>query len=323
MTICYSAVRAAIPLIAAMLLFFGCGGAQGERAIGEGYIGGKAALRDRLGAGSAEIGEVSAGQKIEVLARRRRWARIRTASRQEGWLEERHIISPEIYDKAQQVIRETVVRPSTGRARARDLANLHIEPGRSTPRFFQLQEGEEADVLEHRALERPLPPGSQPVQPASKGRKGKAPERPPMEDWYLVRAKGKAGWALARFFDMAIPDEVAQYAEGRVITAWQEINAVEDDGTRRGQYVWGTSESVGSDHDFDSIRVFTWNRARNRYETAYRERGLRGVYPLLAGQFDYQGQRLPGFTIATLDAAGNRVSRTFVLSGNLVRRVEP
>jgi SH3-like domain-containing protein len=43
----------------------------------------------------------------------------------------------------------------------------------------------------------------------------------PADDWYLVRTHdGKAGWVLARQISLSIPDEVAQYAEGHVITGY-------------------------------------------------------------------------------------------------------
>ena len=56
----------------------------------------------------------------------------------------------------------------------------------------------------------------------------------PADDWYLVRTRdGKAGWVLARQISMSIPDEVAQYAEGHVITGYLSLGKVGND--RQGQ----------------------------------------------------------------------------------------
>ena len=48
-----------------------------------------------------------------------------------------------------------------------------------------------------------------------------------MDDWNLVRTlDGKVGWVLTRPLSMAIPDEVAQYAEGHRITGRVEAQAL-------------------------------------------------------------------------------------------------
>ncbi len=322
-----------------LLLASGCSRERREKAIGEGYILSEGVtLRDRWGSSSGSVATLKAGERVEVLQRRRRWARLRTTAGLEGWLEERLIIVPEIYERAQQLVREAVVKPSQGHARARSLANLHLDPERKSPRFFQLQVGEACEVLEHRAVDRPLPPGAPapasaatppppgtaPTPPSAKAKKGKGLKRtgPPMEDWFLVRGQRKAGWALVRFFDMAIPDEVAQYSEGRAITAWQVLDEVTDGAEKKPQYLWASSSSVGSPYDFDGIRVFTWNSARHRYETAYREHSLRGVYPLVVGRETVKDAEVPSFAVNVLDAAGNRSTRHFVLLGNTVRRRE-
>jgi hypothetical protein len=36
--------------------------------------------------------------------------------------------------------------------------------------------------------------------------------------------------------------------------------------------------------DFNGVRVYTWNQKMHRYETAFRVRNIRGVYPLEIGQ---------------------------------------
>lgn len=341
-----SAVRFGFPLLLGFLLLgllAGCGRDERDKVISEGYIGSPtAALRDRLGPSYTNTATLKAGDHVHVVQKRRRWVRIRAENGAEGWLEERHIIPRETFEQAHSLVKSTVARPSQGRARARSPLNLHVEPTRKSPSFFQLKEGEECDVLAHRAMEKPLPgggqrPAEQPDQPEpapgqagqpgqpgrpspaakppagqpagspaaqppprqepkaaaakkapaaakkGKGRKAKQaqPAGPPMEDWFLLRAKDKAGWALAPRVEMTIPDEVAQYAEGKAITAWHVLDEVQDGDQKKPQCLWATSERVGSAYDFDSIRVFIWNRARHRYETSYRERNQQGVYPLI------------------------------------------
>ncbi len=354
-------------LVAALILFApGCSTEQGDRPIGEGYAGAMSpSLRDRLGAGSTVVGTLKPGEHVVIYQRRRRWARVRTASKQEGWVDERNILAPEEYAKFQGAVKSVAVRPSQALAHSRSTLNLHLDPDRKAPAFYQLAEGEACDIIEHRAMPKPLPPGATPppaaqpsgqppqsgqaqqagqapaaapaakpeppakkAEPAAKGKKGKAgkkerrlkPAGPDMEDWFLVRGKDKAGWAVARMIDMAIPDDVAQYAEGKPIVAWQVLNEVVSDDQKKAQYIWATSDEAGLPYDFTGIRVFIWNMRHHRYETSYRERNLRGVYPLAVGKAQLKTGEVPTFTITTLDNAGNRVSRELVLLGNVVRR---
>jgi SH3-like domain-containing protein len=102
-----------------------------------------------------------------------------------------------------------------------------------------------------------------------------------MEDWTLVRTKDRqCGWVLSRNLTMSIPDEVAQYAEGKRITSYFDLGAVQDEekGVKH-NWLWTTSSDVVS-YDFDSWRVFLWNRRRHRYETSYRQRDIEGYFPV-------------------------------------------
>jgi uncharacterized protein YgiM (DUF1202 family) len=103
-----------------------------------------------------------------------------------------------------------------------------------------------------------------------------------MEDWSLIRTKDKlTGWVLSRNMVMSIPDEVAQYAEGKRITSYFSLGEVHDDesGTVKHNWLW-TTLSQPADYDFDSWRVFLWNRRRHRYETSYRLRDVEGYFPV-------------------------------------------
>ena len=326
-------------LLSALLLFVlllagGCGEDR-ERAIGEGYVPGAVALRDRLGPGSTEVADLKPGERVEILQRRRSWVRVRGSDGARGWMLERYLMSSEMYQKGRALLNSSAALPSQGRARLRDLANAHLEAARQSPTMFQFQEDEEVDVLGHRVVERPLPPGLAAAEQEQAGseegaakadaarprRKAPARPRPRLEDWFLLRGEGKAGWVLAQFVDMDLPFDIVQHAEGDLITAWQKLDEFQDGDQTRGHYVWATNSQAGPAHDFDGVRVFIWNGARSRYETAFRERRLRGVYPLTAGQVKLaDGRELPSFSVTVVDGAGNRVTREFVLVGTAVRR---
>lgn len=145
-----------------------------------------------------------------------------------------------------------------------------------------------------------------------------------MEDWYLVRnSAGRVGWVLLRMVDLDIPLDVAQYAEGQRIVGYFVLNTVEDQGKQVPQYLVMLNEPKdGLVWDFNQIRVFTWNRARHRYETAYRDRNLQGYLPVRTGhqQFDKEGD-LPTFTIRTMNDQGQIVETNYKMNGPIVKRV--
>jgi hypothetical protein len=102
-----------------------------------------------------------------------------------------------------------------------------------------------------------------------------------LEDWTLVRTKdNQIGWVLTRNLVMSIPDEVAQYAEGKRITSYFDLGSVQDEekGLKH-NWLW-TTAARPEPCDFDAWRVFIWNRHRHRYETSYRERDLEGYFPV-------------------------------------------
>jgi hypothetical protein len=144
------------------------------------------------------------------------------------------------------------------------------------------------------------------------------PRKPiPMDDWYLVRTRdGKAGWVLARQISMSIPDEVAQYAEGHVITGYLSLGKVGS--TDKDNWLW-TTTSVGSQGlDFDSFRVFVWSIKRSRYETAYIERNVKGHYPIEARPGSGEDAT---FSVVVEDKDGQVYKKTYEFSGYRVKLV--
>jgi SH3-like domain-containing protein len=156
-------------------------------------------------------------------------------------------------------------------------------------------------------------PGEEPVAAATPQA---APT--PTDDWYLVRGRdGKAGWVLARQISLSIPDEVAQYAEGHVITSYLSLGKVGS--TDKDNWLWTTMSAASQGLDFDSFRVFVWSTKKNRYETAYIERNVKGRYPIETAQSG-SGQEA-AFSVVLEDKDGQVYKKTYAFSGYRVRMV--
>jgi hypothetical protein len=127
--------------------------------------------------------------------------------------------------------------------------------------------------------------------------------------------------------DLDVPLDVAQYAEGQRITGYFVLNTVEetqdDQAKQVPQYLVLLNEPKdGLPYDYNQVRVFTRNRAKHRYETAYRERNMQGYLPVSVSHqnFDKEGD-LPTFTIRKMNDSGQIVATTYKLNGPIVRRV--
>jgi hypothetical protein len=332
------------------LLITGCG-SSGEHVpvIGEAFAGPSTlALRQEINPRSPVVATAQHGDRLEIIQQRRRFLKVRTAKGQEGWTDERLLLSTGEVARLKRFNQQARGLPSQGTATTYDALNVHTEPSRYSPSFVQVKTAEKFDVIGHELAPRkappraplvkaapkpvpatkaakppkiPLPPAPQPPPPPrdwlalSKTdlpkEEEKDPEPEPVDDWSLVRtAGGQSGWILTRRAFMAIPDEVAQYAEGRRITSYFPIGEVRDGDQVKKIWLWTTIEQSLQPYDFDSYRVFTWNLRRHRYETAYIQRRVKGYFPTLIES--------PGFSVC-LETGGGRVRRVYSLVGNTVR----
>jgi len=160
-------------------------------------------------------------------------------------------------------------------------------------------------------------PKSEPVTPALPT-PAPPPVVVPMDDWSLIRThEGKVGWVLTRPLNMAIPDEVAQYAEGHRITSYFVLGQVHDRDTVKDNWLWTTITKGGEPYEFDSFRVFVWSLKHHRYETAYIERNVEGYYPV---QVSTAGSS-PSFSVVLEGNDGLRYRKTYSFEGFRIRMV--
>ncbi len=139
-----------------------------------------------------------------------------------------------------------------------------------------------------------------------------------LEDWSEIRTKAnQTGWVLSRNLIMSVPDEVAQYAEGKRITSYFDLGAVNDDvkGIKH-NWLWTTS-SAALPYDFDAWRVFLWNRRRHRYETSYRQHDIEGYFPVQVDVPDSNGSGRV-FSLITRDGDGRLWRRSYSFDGSRV-----
>jgi SH3-like domain-containing protein len=299
---------------------------EGGRVLEVAYVSGvQVNLRDRVAAAYEKTGLVKNGDRVEVLDHDRRFARVRTAGGQVGWMEQRFLVSQDVFDQLQKLTADNQNVPVQAQGVTRNDTNLHVEAGRDAQHLYQISTGEKLALLKRATAEKPGASAPAPRPAAASERKETTPAtlRPVIEDWWLVRdSQGRVGWVLARMVDVNAPLDIAQYAEGQRIVAFFVLDQVQDGTNRVAQYLTALSEPKdGLPFDFNQIRVFTWNVKRHRYETAYRER-LSGVLPITVSEetFEKEGA-LPVFVIRVRDGDGNISERKYRLSTPIVRRV--
>jgi SH3-like domain-containing protein len=335
-------------------------------------------LRDRVATMYNKVGTVHNGDRVDVVERQKRFVRVRTDSGVEGWIEQRSLVTQEVFDGFQKLAKDSAGTAVQAHGTTRAELNMHLTPSRDGERLYQLKEGEKVEVLKRATTDKNAPkppPPPKPVsatvkpQPSSQQQKATSPAPPPpatsvpptesapktlpaqvatqakpgaapakttdaeppkpvMEDWYLVRnSAGQTGWVLMRMIDLDVPLDVAQYAEGQRIVGYFVLNTVEEtiDGQpkQEPQYLMLLNQPKdGLPYDYNQVRVFTRNRNKHRYETAYRERDMEGYLPVTTSHavFDKEGD-LPTFTIRKMMADGQIVDVTYKMNGPIVRRV--
>jgi hypothetical protein len=360
--------RAAIFLLIGFLV--SCSNPPTEtRSVGQAYVGpATLLLRQELTPKAAVSATVKHGEKLEILEYKRRFVKVRTAQGAEGWADTRQLLTPEQMAGLRSMADSALKFPSQGAATVFEPLNMHTEPNRASPSFWQIPDTAKVDVIGHKLAPRtqaqpptapaatqssrtprrkskdkgaqskiappPLPPapkppdnwlelsvpredGSEEIPPAPKVAQ-KAAEPVPVDDWDLVRTKdGKVGWVLMRALSMAIPDEVAQYAEGHRITSYFALGHFAGEDSDKNDWLWTTITKGLEPYEFDSFRVFVWSRKHHRYETAYIERKVVGHYPV---EVDNSGA-VPRFSLILEGDGGQLFRKTYTFEGYRVRMV--
>ncbi len=295
---------------------------------------------------TAEVRQVVAtlpyGERVFVIGHDGNMTEVRNDRGKSGWVEARLLMNSALWLRAARLLDLTRSIPVQGRGHTKTITNVRIEPGRSSPRIYQFGRGVPVELLARGTAEIPAAPEESEAAVAG-GAKAGLGDQPRREDWFLVRrvttaehegapaqagqpaeerqaspAVPVAGWVVARFVDLDLPEAIRDYASSadmRVI-AWFELNRVRGDSGMVPQYLAvGNRGSEGQPCDFTMLRVYTWSRVRHQYETAYVESGLCGRLPIRVTQIAAG----PEFRFAQM--GNNNAERAYVMRQTIVRRV--
>jgi hypothetical protein len=135
-------------------------------------------LRKDLASKSSNVATAKHGDRLDVLETRRRFVRVRTEQGIVGWTDANLLLTQQQMDDLHRLAQSAAKLPSQGAATVLDTLNMHADPNRQSPSFYQIPEAGSVDVIGHRVAPR-YPPAAPSVpvhhaSPPASARKSKA-----------------------------------------------------------------------------------------------------------------------------------------------------
>jgi len=326
----------AVPLLALVTLlawFF----RPRHESLGEAYVSEKSVtLWSSMAQVREPLGVLHYGERVDMLAKRNDFVKVKSNAGAVGWVDGRLLMDPALWQRSEELLKRAESLPVQASGRTKVATNLRVEPGRTAPRLYQFARGVAVQVVARAEAD---------WAQVSDEKENSEPQDAKKEDWFLIRGLATrppgetsartavqpattepgdqtvpiAGWVIARFLELDVPDPVRQGASAANLRpiAWFELNRVEDPSGEKQQYLLAAARGPeGQRCDFSVLRVYTWNRKKSRYETAFIENDLCGSLPIRVGKSP-AGQ--PEFRFVNADDKRN--DRVYRLMQTVVRRV--
>jgi hypothetical protein len=283
---------------------------------GEAYVGMPSVpLWDGNGQIRRHLQNLTWGEKLIILNQYNDSIQVRTPQGKVGWVKEDRLIDPEVWQKLGALAARVRGMTTQAPAHTAVLSNLRLDPGRTSPRVGQLKPNTPVDVLARGVVER----SEASAVARNTSRK---------EDWLLVRARTSkgtqlAGWVLASFISLDLPDPLPAYAtsSGMSPIAFFTLHTVKDPSYGEKPYylVAGSNGAQGQPCDFTMLRVYTWSTVKHRYETSYVQNNLCGHLPIRVER-DADPQHDTLFSFDNFSASGSQ-PLTYRMRSTMVRLV--
>ena len=308
-----------------------------HETLGEAYVGEHTAT---LWSSVAQVREpldtLHYGDRVDVVARRNDSIKVRTAAGELGWVEGRYLMDTALWQRSTKLLKQVVPMPIQARGRTKVATNLRVEPGRAQARLYQFARGVPVEIVGRAVADW--------AQVTDEKEPSNEPQDAKKEDWFLIRGLATrppgdstaraaettttspgdqtlpiAGWVIARFIELDLPDAVRDGASSANIRpiAWFELNRISDPSGDKIQYLVAAARGPeGQPCDFTTLRVYTWNLKKERYETAFIENNICGQLPVRVGKGP-KGE--PEFRFQEM--GGNKEERVYRLMQTVVRRI--
>src|ERR1700675_215446 len=284
-----------------------------------------------------QLGVLLYGDHVDVLARHNENVKVRTAAGLVGWVDGRYLMDPELWRRSAKLLQQASVIPVQARGRTKVPTNLRVQPGRNEPRLYQFSRNAPVEIVGRATADW--------VQVSDEKETASDPAETKREDWFLIRGTATrppgegvvpnsaitnttqpgdqtipiAGWVIARFVSLDLPAPVREGTESANVRplAWFDLNRVTDGDGEHSQYlVAGARGPEGLPCDFTTLRVYTWNTRKTRYETAFIDNNPCGAFPIRITK-DPKGQPEFGFRLY-----GEKEERHYRLIQTVVRRIK-
>ena len=305
---------------------------------GEAFVSEKAApVLSGIAQVRQQVGVLHYGERVEVLSKRNEYTKVRTPAGAVGWVEAHQLMEPALWQRSIKLIDLVRNMPVQARGRTKVSTNLRVLPGRTEPRLYQFARNVPVEIVGRGVADW--------VQTTDEKDSANEAQETKKEDWFLVRGLASrppgessarisvsttttepgdqtvpiAGWVIARFIELDLPDPVREGASSANIrpVAWFELNRVSDPSGDKPQYLLAAARGPeGQPCDFTALRVYTWNAKRERYETAFIENRICGQLPIRTGKGPKDE---PEFRFHVMD--GDKEERVYRLMQTVVRRI--
>src|SRR5258708_31899882 len=202
------------------LFLSGCNRGRG-RVLEIAYVSAvQANLRDHVAAVYEKAGVVKNGERVEVLDHDRRFVKVRSADGTTGWMEQRYLVSQEVFDLIQKLTADNQNDPVQARGATRNDTNLHVEPGRETEHLYQISSSEKLSLLKRGTAEKPGAVAALSRSTSHSGMPASNPKNSNLHDkdkkqpvpavpapgieksWPVRDCPHRVGWVLARHSDL-------------------------------------------------------------------------------------------------------------------------